>query len=120
MQLAGAEAEHNWVEAAEKALADNVSTFAVLPMHLVTNEWVYMGKLKEKGYLVEAPGSRPTTENAYCQALTRHNGKRRPRAGVRDGKNWKGRSSERYKHPSSGRCRHAIRGRPPRCGDAAW
>jgi hypothetical protein len=62
--LAGAEAERNWVEAAEKALADNESTFAVLPMHLVPNEWVYVGKLKKKGYLVEAPGSRPTTENA--------------------------------------------------------
>ncbi len=62
--LAAAEAERNWVEAAEKALADNESTFAVLPMHLVPNEWVYVGKLKKKGYLVEAPGSRPTTENA--------------------------------------------------------
>jgi hypothetical protein len=69
--LAAAEAERNWVEAAEKALADNESTFVVLPMHLVLNQWVYVGKLKEKGYLVEysqelriARRSRATTENA--------------------------------------------------------
>jgi hypothetical protein len=63
--LAGAEAERNWLEAAEKALADNESTFAVLPMNLVLNQWVYLAKLKEKGYLVEiVRGSRPTTENA--------------------------------------------------------
>ncbi|HET9863431.1 MAG TPA: TraB/GumN family protein [Steroidobacteraceae bacterium] len=64
---ASAEAERNWVEAAEKALADNTSTFAVLPMSLVTNEWVYLGKLKRKGYRIEAPnerGSPSGTENA--------------------------------------------------------
>jgi hypothetical protein len=63
--LAGAEAERNWVEAAEKALADNESTFAVLPIHLVLNEWVYVGTLKKKGYLVEySQELRSTTENA--------------------------------------------------------
>ena len=66
---AGEEAERNWVEAAEAALAKNDSTFAVLPIHLVTNEWVYLAKLRKKGYVVESPdeilrGSRPTTENA--------------------------------------------------------
>jgi len=45
-KLAGEEAERNWVEAAEAALAKNDSTFAVLPMHLVTNEWVYVGSLR--------------------------------------------------------------------------
>ena len=54
-KLAGQEAERNWVEAAEAALAKNDSTFAVLPMHLMTNEWVYLGKLKKKGYVVESP-----------------------------------------------------------------
>ena len=74
-KLAGEEAERNWVEAAEAALAKNVSTFAVLPIHLVTNQWVYVAKLKAKGYVVESPdeilrGSRhpqelrSTTENA--------------------------------------------------------
>jgi hypothetical protein len=53
--LAGAEAERNWLEAAERALADNTSTFAVLPVGLVLNEWVYVAKLKQKGYVVEAP-----------------------------------------------------------------
>jgi len=53
--VAGEEAERNWVDAAEAALAKNESTFAVLPMHLVTNEWVYVGSLKGKGYVVEAP-----------------------------------------------------------------
>ncbi len=64
-KLAGQEAEHNWVEAAEAALAKNVSTFAVLPIHLVTNEWVYIGNLKRKGYVVEySQELRSTTENA--------------------------------------------------------
>jgi TraB/PrgY/gumN family len=68
---AGAESERNWLEAAEAALANNKSTVAVLPMNVVLNPWIYLAKLKEKGYVVEAPddrglvrGSRPTTENA--------------------------------------------------------
>jgi len=73
--LAGAEAERNWLEAAEAALANNKSTVAVLPMGVVLNPWIYLAKLKEKGYVVEAPGdraipgaifrrSRATSENA--------------------------------------------------------
>jgi len=58
-KLAGQEAERNWVEAAEAALAKNDSTFAVLPIHLVTNEWVYIGNLKRKGYVVESPDEQP-------------------------------------------------------------
>ena len=66
---AGAEAESNWLAAAEAALARNESTFAVLPINLVFNKWVYLGKLAKMGYLVEAPGeysggSGPTSENA--------------------------------------------------------
>ncbi|HEX5161622.1 MAG TPA: TraB/GumN family protein [Steroidobacteraceae bacterium] len=61
---AGQEAERNWVTAAEAALAKNRSTFAVLPMNVVLNPWIYLAKLKEKGYVVEAPGIGPTDENA--------------------------------------------------------
>jgi hypothetical protein len=53
---ASAEAYLNWMAAAEKALADNTSTFAVLPMDIVlspTQSW--LSKLEEKGYRVEAP-----------------------------------------------------------------
>jgi len=53
---AGEEAERNWLAAAEAALARNESTFAVLPINLMFNKWVYLAKLEKKGYLVEAPG----------------------------------------------------------------
>jgi len=68
-KLAGQEAERNWVEAAEAALAKYDSTFAVLPTHLVTNEWVYVGSLKRKGYVVESP-----EEQRNSQGLAPHNG----------------------------------------------
>jgi hypothetical protein len=55
-KLAGAEAERNWLEAAEAALANNKSTVAVLPVNVVLNQWIYLAKLKAKGYVVEAPG----------------------------------------------------------------
>lgn len=68
---AGAEAERNWIEAAEVALANNKSTVAVLPMNVVLNQWIYLAKLRGKGYVVEAPDdrvvsrvSRPETKNA--------------------------------------------------------
>jgi len=62
---AAAEAERNWIEAAETALRTNASTVAVLPIHLAMNQWVYLGKLKKMGYLVEGPpGSEPAGENA--------------------------------------------------------
>jgi TraB/PrgY/gumN family len=54
-KLASAEAERNWLDAVESALAKNDSTFAVLPMNLMTNQWVYLAKLKAKGYVVESP-----------------------------------------------------------------
>ena len=69
LKQAGAEAEKNWLDAAEAALARNESTFAVLPVNLMFNKWVYLGKLAGKGYLVEAPDGTPlvagvTIENA--------------------------------------------------------
>ncbi len=70
-KLAGAEAERNWLEAAEAALAKNASTFAVLPMSLVTNEWVYLAKLKAKGYVVQSPDEIPRSSRD-CQGLAPH------------------------------------------------
>jgi hypothetical protein len=52
---AGKEAYLNWMAAAEKALADNTSTFAVLPMNMVLDPKGWLSKLEERGYLVEAP-----------------------------------------------------------------
>lgn len=54
---AGAEAYLNWMAAAEKALAENTSTFAVLPMNMVLDSTAsgWLTKLEEKGYAVEAP-----------------------------------------------------------------
>jgi hypothetical protein len=52
---AGKEAYLNWMAAAEKALADNPSTFAVLPMNMVLDPTGWLSKLEEKGYAVEAP-----------------------------------------------------------------
>lgn len=54
---AGAEAYLNWMAAAEKALADNTSTFAVLPMNMVLDPKGWLSKLEEKGYAVEGPAS---------------------------------------------------------------
>jgi hypothetical protein len=55
-EIAGQEAYLNWMSAAEAALASNTSTFAVLPVGTALNSkngW--LGKLAEKGYLVEGP-----------------------------------------------------------------
>jgi hypothetical protein len=52
---AGAEAYLNWMAAAEKALADNTSTFAVLPMNMVLDPKGWLSKLEERGYVVEGP-----------------------------------------------------------------
>ena len=54
---ASAEAYLNWMAAAEKALAENTSTFAVLPMNMVLDSTAsgWLTKLEEKGYAVEAP-----------------------------------------------------------------
>ncbi len=45
----------NWMKAAEKALADNTSTFALLPMKNVIGPDGYLADLQAKGYTVENP-----------------------------------------------------------------
>ena len=45
----------NWEKAAEKALADNMSTFALLPMKNVIGPHSYLADLEAKGYTVESP-----------------------------------------------------------------
>jgi hypothetical protein len=45
----------NWINAAEKALADNTSTFALLPMKNVIGPQSYLADLQAKGYTVESP-----------------------------------------------------------------
>ena len=45
----------NWMKAAEKALADNTSTFALLPMKNVIGPHGYLADLQAKGYTVESP-----------------------------------------------------------------
>ena len=52
---AAAEAERNWVDAMEAALASNESTVAVVPIWLAWNPTVYVGRLRAKGYAVEEP-----------------------------------------------------------------
>ena len=52
---AAAEAERDWVEAMEAALARNDSTVAVIPIWLAWNPTVYVGRLRAKGYVVEDP-----------------------------------------------------------------
>jgi hypothetical protein len=45
----------NWFKLAEKALADNASTFALLPMKDVVGPASYLADLQAKGYTVESP-----------------------------------------------------------------
>lgn len=45
----------NWVKVAEKALADNTSTFALLQMKDIVDPNGYLADLKAKGYTVESP-----------------------------------------------------------------
>jgi len=69
---AAAQAQREWIEAADAALRTNASTFAVLPIHVVMNPWIYVAKLKEKGCVVEGPpGSELTTENAAQGAASK-------------------------------------------------
>jgi len=44
-----------WLDAAEKAMAENASTFAVLEMKDVFDPRGYLGALRAKGYTVESP-----------------------------------------------------------------
>jgi hypothetical protein len=45
----------NWMKAAEKSLADNTSTFALLQMKDILDPNGYLAGLKAKGYTVESP-----------------------------------------------------------------
>jgi len=44
-----------WLEAAEKSLATNASTFAIVPFVKLTRPDGYLAMLRGKGYLIEAP-----------------------------------------------------------------
>jgi hypothetical protein len=44
-----------WLEAAEKSLAQNSTTFAIVPFVKLTRSGGYLEMLRDKGYLVEAP-----------------------------------------------------------------
>jgi hypothetical protein len=44
-----------WLEAAEKSLAQNSTTFAIVPLVKLTRSGGYLEMLRDKGYLVEAP-----------------------------------------------------------------
>jgi hypothetical protein len=50
---ASQQAEKNWLDAAEAALARHSSTFAVLPMNLVLEESGWLAKLGQRGYEVQ-------------------------------------------------------------------
>ena len=47
-----------WLEAAEKALAENKSTFALLPISNLLSDDGYLSELAARGYAVEAPDER--------------------------------------------------------------
>jgi len=44
-----------WLEAAEKSLAANATTFAIVPFVKLTRADGYLAMLRKKGYLIEAP-----------------------------------------------------------------
>jgi hypothetical protein len=44
-----------WLEAAEKSLATNPTTFAIVPFVKLTRADGYLAMLRKKGYLIEAP-----------------------------------------------------------------
>ena len=44
-----------WLEAAEKSLAQNSTTFAIVPFVKLTRADGYLEMLRAKGYLIEAP-----------------------------------------------------------------
>lgn len=50
-----AEAEQQWFDAVDSALAKNASTFALLPMSELLKPDGYMARLQAKGYTVESP-----------------------------------------------------------------
>jgi hypothetical protein len=44
-----------WIDAAEQSLADNQSTFAVVPFGKLTRPDGYLARLRDKGYVIEPP-----------------------------------------------------------------
>ena len=44
-----------WLETAEKSLAANPTTFAIVPFVKLTRADGYLEKLRARGYLIEAP-----------------------------------------------------------------
>jgi hypothetical protein len=50
-----AQLEAVWLAAARKALADDATSFALLPMDELLSPTGYVGRLKAEGYAVEAP-----------------------------------------------------------------
>ena len=50
-----ARANRLWLEAAERALASNLSTFAILPINNLVSQDGLLGQLKAKGYEVREP-----------------------------------------------------------------
>lgn len=50
-----AQVRRDWITAATKALSNNVSTFAVLPMRGVIRQDGYLAALRDLGYEVEEP-----------------------------------------------------------------
>lgn len=50
-----------WMDAADKALASNESTFAVLPMALMLREGGLLSQLEARGYTIQAPGTEDET-----------------------------------------------------------
>lgn len=55
-ELAGVQSQLDWVAAAQKAIAKNKSTFAVLSMGDIFRPDGHVEKLRELGYTIEAPG----------------------------------------------------------------
>jgi uncharacterized protein YbaP (TraB family) len=54
-EKANAEVQRLWMEAVDRALANNTTTFAVLPVRELVKPDGRLAKLREKGYTIEAP-----------------------------------------------------------------
>jgi hypothetical protein len=44
-----------WIDAAEKSLSENKTTFAIVPFTKLTRPEGYLAMLREKGYIIEEP-----------------------------------------------------------------
>jgi len=54
-EQASVQSELDWIAAAQKSLAKNISTFAVLPVGEMFRPGKYIDKLRSLGYTVEEP-----------------------------------------------------------------